>query len=392
MNNIKNIIVVGGGTAGWISAAYLSSKCKFNVTLIESDTIKIIGVGESTIPSIVDIFKSCNITDQDLHDHCNAVRKYGIKHHNWTKNYGVWEHWFAFNNDSVDDSIAAMNQYIEGPAGRYSYHLDANRLPGLIKEKNPNVNRVIDDIIEVVVDDTGVKKLVGNKATYSADFYIDCSGYKSILRGKFPSTVVRHKNLINTYAVAGPLNHTTDTTPCRFTQTFAMNYGWRWKIDLQHRSGNGYAFNKDFVSVDQAVDEFVKASGVRPADVFEVPILNSFNSSPWHKNVLSVGLSSGFLEPLEATGIFLNYLIIELFEKFHNHPRGQDILNRMWSNTYKGIADFLELFYTTSDLDHTEYWRSFNKVDSIVYQPNNLFKKYPSWTGLAQNRRVKLID
>ena len=146
------------------------------------------------------------------------------------------------------------------------------------------------------------------------------------------------------------------------------------------------------ISVDRAVDEFVRASGVNINDVFEVPISNSFIVDPYYKNVLSVGLSSGFLEPLEATGIFLIYSIVELFEKFHNHPRGHDLLNRMWHNTYKGVASYLELFYTTSDLDHTEYWKSFQKVDKIVYQPNTLFKKHPSWTGLADNRRVKLEE
>ena len=387
---MMNIVVVGGGTAGWISAAYLSNKCGHNVTLVESDQIGIVGVGESTIPSIVNIFESCGVTESDLFEQCNAVRKYGIVHHNWTKHYPIWEHWFAFEGDQVNDSITAMNNYTAGPTGRYAYHLDARALPNMLKSKNPRINHVIDNVKEVIVDQHGVKSIVGDKNNYVGDVYIDCTGFKSIVRGQFPYKLKSHKNLINNYAVAGP--SALVDSPKRRTHTFAMDHGWRWKIDLTHRSGNGYAFNKDLVSIDSAVNEFVRVSGVKENDVFEVPISNSFITDPYHKNVLSVGLSSGFLEPLEATGIYLIYSIVELFEQFRTRDRAHDLVNKMWTANYNGIASFLELFYTTSDLDHTEYWRSFEKVDRIRYKPNTLFKKYPSWTGLAENRRVILEE
>jgi tryptophan halogenase len=384
------IIIVGGGSSGWMAAAYLSNKCKFDVSLIESNNVKIVGVGESTITSIVDFLEHCGVNDNDVHEHCNAVRKYKINHNNWTKRLDSWDHWFCYEGDDLNDNITAMNNYIAGPKGRFAYHLDANQLPVLLKLKSPNVNHIIDDVMHVNVDDNGVKSIQGKHGIYSADFYIDCSGSASVIRKNFPSTFKSHKNLINNYAIAGPTPYSTGQVPSRFTQTFSMNYGWRWKIDLQHRSGNGYVFNKDFISVDRAVDEFVHATGIDEKNIFEVPILNKYNTVPMYKNVVSIGLSCGFLEPLEATGMFLNYRAIEFFEQFLNHPNRERVFNRMWTNMYEGIAAFLELFYTTSDLDHTEYWRSFNKVKEIIFRPN--FPKYPSWIGLANHRGVTLRD
>lgn len=386
------IIIVGGGSAGWMSAAYLSNKCKFDVALIESDNINIVGVGESTLPGIVDYLSKCGVTDSDLLTHCSAVRKYMIKHNNWTKKSTSWEHWFSFDGDDVNDSVCSMNNYIAGPQGRFAYHLDANKLPALLKLKSPNVTHIIDEVTHVEIDDHGVKTVHGKNGAYSADFYIDCSGAPAVLRKNFPSTFKNHKNLINNYAIAGPTLHARDAVPSRFTQTFAMNYGWRWKIDLQHRSGNGYAFNKDFVSVDQAVDEFVQATGIDPKNIFEVPILNKYNTTPMYKNVLAIGLSCGFLEPLEATGLFLNHRAIEFFEQFCCHPKRETLFNRMWTNMYDGVAKFLELYYTTSDLDHTEYWKSFPNIKEITYRPNTLFLKQPSWAGLAKYREVTLHE
>lgn len=384
------IMVVGGGTAGWSAAAYLSRRPGFAVTLIESSNIKTIGVGESTIPSIVDFFRSCGISESALFENCSAVRKYGIQHHGWTKRSDPWQHWFAFEGDDVTDSVRAMTHDMAGPPGRYAYHLDATRLPDVIRANNPQVTHVIDDVVAVDVDEQGVRSVKGNLATYEADFFIDCSGSRAVLRSRFPTVYKQHRNLINNYAVAGPSALTT-AEPLRVTQTFAMDFGWRWKVDLQHRSGNGYAFNKDLCSVDQAVDEFIRRSGVDPAKVFEVAISNNYLTTPWHKNVLAVGMSCGFLEPLEATGLFLNYYAVEMFDRLHRDPRGQDKFNRMWCNTYTGIAAFLELFFTTSDLDHTAYWRNFPKIHKVRFRPNNLFKKYPSWTGLVQHRGLEFV-
>ena len=173
-----------------------------------------------------------------------------------------------------------------------------------------------------------------------------------------------------------------------YTQTYAMDYGWRWRICLQHRTGNGYAFNKDSVSIDQAVGEFIKKTpGLKQDKIFEVPFNNQYNPEPWKQNVVAVGLSAGFLDPLESTGLFVIQAALKMLVRLINDDRGAEKYNRMWSKLYKHIGNFISLHFRTSQLDHTDYWKSFNKVNAIDMPVKNqtLFNAY-SFRQLANSR------
>jgi tryptophan halogenase len=389
---MKSILIVGGGSAGWMTAAYMASKTDCNITVVESDNIPIIGVGESTVPSIVDFLEDVGFTEEQLFEKCSSIRKYTIQHNGWKSGTDQWWHHFCFDESEHEDQLNWLNTKAKPTKKwRHAYHVDATKLGIALRDAvciPKGVKHVIDDIVEVQLNEQGVSCVVGKANKYIADLYIDCTGFKSLLRKPLGQTLVQHEALINNYAIAGPGDFTAPAA--NYTQTYAMDYGWRWRISLDHRTGNGYAFNKDVVSIDQAVGEFIKkAPGLKTDKIFEVPFSNQYNPEPWKKNVVAIGLSAGFLDPLESTGLFIIHAPVKMLARLINDERGPEKYNRVWSKLYNHLGNFISLHFKTSKLDHTDYWRSFKKIDTINLPEENqiLFNPY-SFRQIANAREL----
>lgn len=392
----KKILIVGGGSAGWMTASYLATQTTAEITLVESPNIPIIGVGESTIPSINDFMQAVGITEQDLFDDCNAIRKYTIQHNNWNGTGDTWWHHFCFDESEHDEQMLWMHKHtLPDKKWRHSYHLDATKFGLMLRDRvaiPKGVKHILDDVQEVQHNNQGIIAVVGKNAKYTADLYIDCTGFKSLLRKTLGSKYKQHQGLINNYAICGPGDFVEPQV--NYTQTYAMDSGWRWRVSIQNRTGNGYAFNKDLTPIDQAVDEFIKKTpGLRQDKIFEVPIYNRFDTEPWKDNVVSIGLSCGFLEPLEATGLFLVHGPLKLLVRLLDDPKAQDKYNKVWTNMYNHVAEFLSLHFMTSNLTHTEYWRSIPKISHITLPTPGqiLFDRY-SYRNLAKARNISLIN
>ena len=391
---MTNILIVGGGSAGWMAASYLATQTKCKITLVESPNIPIIGVGESTIPSINDFMEAVGITEQDLVEHCSAIRKYTIQHNNWNGDNESWWHHFCFDESEHEEQLEWMRTLaMPDKKWRHAYHLDATRLGLMLRDKVgiPNgVTHILDDVKDVLFTTDGIKAVVGATGQYyTADLYIDCTGFKGLLREVMGGETHQHPGLINNYALAGPGDFVEPSV--NYTQTYAMDHGWRWRVCIQHRTGNGYAFNKDLVSIEEARAEFIaKTPGLRVDKIFEVPMFNRFNPEPWRQNVVALGLSCGFLEPLEATGLFLIHAPLKLLARLLTDPRGAEKYNRVWTRMYNHIADFLSMHFTTSRLDHTEYWRSIPKIEQVTLPVKGqiLFDQY-SYRNLAKGRNIE---
>lgn len=392
----KRILIAGGGSAGWMAASYLITQTNCEVTLVESPNVPIVGVGESTIPSINDFIEAVGLTEQDLFDGCSAIRKYTIQHNNWNGNGESWWHHFCFDENEHDEQVEWLRTLtLPNKKWRHAYHLDATKLGVTLRDRvaiPKGVKHIQDDIVEVQHDNSGVTAVVGKNGTYTADLYIDCTGFKSLLRRPLGAEYKQHPGLINNYALAGPGDFVEEQV--NYTQTYAMDYGWRWRVCIQHRTGNGYAFNKDLISVEQAREEFIaKTPGLRVDKIFEVPMFNSFNPEPWKHNVIPLGLSCGFLEPLEATGLFLIHAPLKLLVQLLDDPRASEKYNRVWNRMYNHIAEFLSMHFTTSKLDHTEYWRSIPKISKVQLPSKGqiLFDQY-SYRQLAIGREMEIIN
>jgi len=378
---MKTVLIVGGGSAGWMTASYFVSKTNYNVTLIESNNIPIIGVGESTIPSIVDFLEDVGFIEQDLVEKCNAIIKYTIQHNNWSIGNDQWWHHFCFDESEHDEQLNwLLTKTKPTKKWRYAYHLDATKFGLALRDVvciPKGVKHIIDDVVDVQLNDKGVASVVGKSGIYTADLYIDCTGFKALIRKPLGQTLKNHEGLINNYAVSGPGDFTLPSA--NYTQTYTMDYGWRWRISLDYRTGNGYAFNKDLISIDQATDEFIKKTpGLKKDKIFEVPFSNQYNPNPWKKNVIAIGLSSGFLDPLESTGLFAIHAPLKILVRLLNDEKGVEKYNRFWNKLYTHLGRFVSLHFRTSRLDHTEYWRSFKRINKIEFPKENqiLFNPY----------------
>jgi len=392
--NRKHIVVVGGGSAGWMSASYLATQTDCLITLIESPNIPIIGVGESTIPSINDFMEAVGITEHDLMEHCSAIRKYTIQHNNWNGDDKSWWHHFCFDESEHEEQLTWMRELaLPNKKWRHAYHLDATKLGLMLRDKVgiPNgVNHILDDVVTIEHDNNGITAVIGKAGTYTADLYLDCTGFKGLLRNTLGCKKRQHPGLINNYALAGPGTYVEPQV--NYTQTYAMNHGWRWRICVQHRTGNGYVFNRDLVSIEEARAEFIaKTPGLQVDKIFEVPIVNGFNPEPWKQNVIALGLSCGFLEPLESTGLFLIHGPLKLLTRLLNDSEGPEKYNRVWTRLYTHIADFISMHYTTSKLNHTEYWNNIPKIDHVALPTPGqaLFDQY-SYRNLARGRNIEI--
>lgn len=367
------ITIVGGGTAGWMTASYLVSKFKdYEITLIESKEIPIIGVGESTLPSFLDFINEIGITEEDLFK-IGSIRKYATEHNDWNFKGHQWWHYLVFNfNEEEEQTNLLTKNLTTDKKWRYTYHIDANKFAILCRDKvgiPNNVNHVYDTILDCKFNSDGITELVGEHGNYTSDLYIDCSGFQQLLIGKFNNEINKNNNLINNKAWAGHAAY-NNNAPVNYTRTHAMNNGWQWNICLQDRVGVGYVFSDKFVSDEDAKKELLAACpyAINIDTLKLIKFESKWMSNPWQKNVLAIGLSAGFLEPLESQSIFLVQMQIQMLDKIIKKNNKEKLYNKFWNLMVNHIAEYLAIHYTYSSRTDTSYWNSFKKQSAIDFK------------------------
>jgi hypothetical protein len=411
--HIRNIVVVGGGTSGWLSAVLLqrvlnpgagngSQGCR--VTLVESSDIGTIGVGEATIPTIKRTFKACGIDEADWMVRCNASFKLAIRFANWSApgevfwhpfgpmpsvgGFHLAHHWLARRalgapepfDASCFPVIAACEAKrapkrpgdppFEG-AVTYAYQLDAGLLATYLKElgKRRGVHHVVDDVVDVEVDERRYIRHVRtrNHGELAADLFIDATGFRGLLINQaleepfvsFGDTLLCDRAVamrIPTDAAADGINPYTSAT--------ALSAGWAWNIPLYERSGDGYVYSSAFTTPEEAEQELRAHLGPR-AEGFEAQHIRmriGKTRNTWVNNCVAVGLSGGFIEPLESTGIFFLELgLFNLWTHFPDktfHPGLIAQYNRIMTQHYEQIRDFVVIHYCTTRREDTPFWKA----------------------------------
>lgn len=430
MNTIvKSIVIVGGGTAGWITAGRIAAKHKSNsetgikVTLIESPNISIIGVGEGTWPTMRNTLMKMGISETDFLRECDATFKQGAKFAKWVT--GDKDDFYyhplmlpqGFNkvdlapywqNLKIDNSFSASVCFQEqvcenglapklittpefSSVANYAYHLNAGKFAEFLKKHcvtKLGVTHILDDVITINPADNGDIKSVTtkNNGNIGGDLFVDCTGFSSLLLGKhFNIPFIDRSDVLfidNAIAVQVPYEH-EDSPIASHTISTGQEAGWIWDIGLVARRGIGYVYSSDHTSHDQA--EKVLRDYVGPAmkdlSVRKIPITSGHRKLFWKNNCVAVGLSAGFLEPLEASAIVLVELSAEMIaEQLPACREVMDITAKRFNETFlyrwDRIVDFLKLHYILSKRTDNNFWIDNRNPDTI---PDSLKELMQLW-------------
>lgn len=399
------IVILGGGTAGWMAANLFRKKWapdRVKITLVESPNIGIIGVGEGSTPSLKRFFEMLEIPEKEWMPRCNATYKLNIRFSGWSPASGVdsYSHPFISQLDTftqrpflvncmtrrmgLDVHTAPEDFLINGVLANqkkgpltpenfpfrmeYGYHFDSHLLGGFLSEVaiNQGVIHRQDKIINVIRKDSGdISALQTDKGEQiKADFFVDCSGFASVLMQKTLNVPFKSykENLFNDSAVVTPTPMLVDVPVETYAQT--MSAGWCWKIPLTNRFGNGYVYSSDFISQDQAEIEFRKHLGLLSEEQScrHLKMRIGQLDSHWIHNCLGLGLSQGFIEPLEATALHLVQVCIELFitkfEEGNFTNKHQNEFNVSIKDRFERVRDYIVAHYKMNTRDDSDYWRA----------------------------------
>lgn len=426
---IKKIAIVGAGTAGWLAANHLGSELQhedIQITVIESDKVPTIGVGEGTVPYIMKGLERFGISEAELLISCDATFKQGIKFVNWMKPEQEKEHFYYHPFDSPYpagfdisrhmsnletsrpfDDVGIQARICElGLAPKrkssaeyqgdlaYAYHFDAAKFAKLLANnaiKKFNVNHVIATILGAKKDSAGniTHLLTDEDSELAFDFYIDCSGFSSVLIEKELSVpfVKKDKELLTDTVLVQqvPISESEALNP--YTTATAHKAGWVWDIPLTTRRGTGFVYSSQHMSETEAKACYAKYLGVNEKDFSprKIPMDIGYRESFWQKNCVALGLAQGFLEPLEATSILLSDFSAEMLAK--NFPRtfsdidcSYQYYNKVVTYAWERTVDFIKLHYCLSDRDDSDFWQQNREKDALsaeLIQRLNKFKLRP---------------
>lgn len=408
---IRSVLIVGGGSAGWIAATVLNAvmaRDNLKITLLESSEIGSIGVGEATTPDILQFADYLRLTPEDFMRRCQATYKLGIRFVDWRSQNS--EYWHPFgpvggNIDGLDifhflhfaqrsgeltgsyDSYSVQRQLStmdKGPRSldksshiidgkSYAYHLDATSFAATLKGAmlEAGLEHIYDEVSDVKVDDTGYIQSVSTVRgkELKADLYIDCTGKESLLIEKalHDPWIDWGDQLLCNRALVASAPSAEQVKP--YTRATAAKAGWIWEIPLSHRMGLGYVHSDAFVAPDQASDElsaYAKTRGVKIGQPREIKFRVGRRQNFWRSNCVSIGLSAGFIEPLESTGIALaaigTHVLTQTLPDCSMNPALISEYNRIMSKVYAEVRDFIILHYVLSDRDDSGFWQESRRV------------------------------
>lgn len=408
---IQRIIIVGGGTAGWMTAAALSRylpKRDYEITLIEAESIATVGVGEATIPQIATFNRMLGIEEDSFVKATGATFKLGIEFRNWGRlgeryfhpfgDYGFdlegtdFHHFwlrdqqagapYGLDSYSLNASAAYAGKFIrpEPKMGQvlnklgYAFHFDAIRYAAWLREyaEARGVTRLEGEVVDVHLNgETGyIERLtLADNRVLDGDFFIDCTGFRGLLiEGALQTGYEDWRDLLPMdRAVAIPSAGSTES-PKPYTIATACDAGWMWRIPLQHRIGNGHVYCSEYLTSDAAEDALLRAIEGEPiAEPRHLRFVTGLRKSFWKKNCVAIGLSAGFLEPLESTSIHMIQSgiakLLALFPRGQINPAARNEYNRLLRVSFTHIRDFILLHYVATTRSDTPFWQRMRELE-----------------------------
>ena len=446
---IRSLVIVGGGTAGWMMAAAAArflSDGQRSITLIESEAIGTVGVGEATIPPLRDFNRMLGIEDAEFVRETKATMKLGIEFVDWGRRgerylhaFGQLGHdfegvafhqyWLKYRRrpdvgSLTDYSLNAQAAYrgrFAVPSGdqrsplsqlAYAYHFDAALYAAFLRRRaeEGGVRRIEGKIAQVQKDERGFVSALTleDGRSIEGEFFIDCSGFRSLLLGDAMGIGFRDWSewLACDRAMAVP-SVRADPLPS-MTRATALDAGWQWRIPLQHRTGNGIVYASEYLTDDAARAALLgNLEEEAEADPRPLRFTAGVRERQWEKNVVALGLAAGFLEPLESTSIHLvQTAISKLFWLFPDSGFAEierKEFNRLMSESYEYVRDFIVLHYKATQRDDTPFWRRMAAMevpDSLahkieLFREKGRVKQYehdlfalPSWVMVMAGQNI----
>ena len=426
-HSIRKVVIVGGGTAGWMAAAALSRYLNngyTNVTLIESEQIGTIGVGEATIPPLISYNELLGINENDFVRATQATFKLGIEFVNWGRVGQRYFHAFGdmgrdfqglafhqlylrersrrptpdISSWSMSAVAAARGKFARpGPKAqfpldqvRYAFHLDASLYARFLRafSETHGVRRIEGKIVHVELggEDGFVRSVkLADGQTITGELFVDCSGFRGLLIEEALHTGYEEwtRWLPCDRAIAAPCSYTGNPDP--FTRATAHQSGWQWRIPLQHRMGNGHVYCSSFISDDEAQRVLTSNLDGELLDrQRRLTCTTGRRKLAWNRNVVSLGLSSGFVEPLESTSIHLVQAgiarLIGMFPDLRFNPIERDEYNRQMQQQFEWVRDFVILHYKAMQRDDSEFWKHCGAMDI----PDSLAEKIAQFRNKAR--------
>jgi tryptophan 7-halogenase len=415
---IKQVVIVGGGTAGWMTAAALSNRLAglgIAIHLVESADIGTVGVGEATVPHIRFFNATLGINEPDFMRRTQATFKLGIEFCNWARKddsyihpFGVFgeeignvafhHHWTRLHHAGGTDPVEAYS--IPVAAARmdrfaypdpnpdallstfsYAYQFDAGLYAAYLRDyaEQRGVVRTEGKVVDVAQDSQNgfvTTVALDNGAVIAADLFVDCSGFRGLLIEQTLRTGYEDWShwLPCDRAVAVPCTTKGPLSP--YTRATALDAGWVWRIPLQHRVGNGHVYCSAHISDDEAANAVVGQLESPPLlDPRFLRFTTGKRRKQWSKNVVAIGLAAGFLEPLESTSIHLIQLgigrLLDFFPDRSWDPMSETEYNRLMDLEYERVRDFLILHYHATERTDTPFWnyvRTMQIPDSLRHK------------------------
>ncbi len=448
---ISEIVIVGGGTAGWMTAAALSKvlRGQYKIKLVESDEISTIGVGEATIPMINLFNRLLELDEDDFMRKTQASFKLGIEFVNWgregdryihgfgTIGQDLWtvdfhQYWLKqylagkcddIESYSINTAACRQNKFIRkqmdmpnSPLSQiaHAYHFDASLYAKFLREFSEarGVERIEGKInhVQLREADGQVQAVhLENGTQVGGQLFVDCSGFRALLiEGALKTGYEDWSHWLPCdRALAVPCVSVPEMTP--YTRATARSAGWQWRIPLQSRIGNGHVYSSKFMSDDEASAILMANLDGEPlASPRPIRFLTGKRKQAWNKNVVSIGLSSGFLEPLESTSIHLIQMgiahLITFFPAAGFEKEDIAQYNRIMDKEYEWVRDFIILHYKATERTDSAFWNYCrtmeipatlqNKIDvyktngRVSREDNELFTKV-SWLQVMHGQRIR---
>ncbi len=454
---VSNVLILGGGTSGWMCAAAMARMAPPNtsITLIESEAIGVIGVGEASIPPLIEFNQFLGLNESDILRECQGTFKLGIEFVDWLEQGKRYFHPFGFYGRDTPEfafhqlwlrlqtliqkgrapaglageinefnlcAMAARRGRFSQPQGnndailstlRYAYHFDAMRYGQMLRRyaEQRGVRRV-EGVVEGVKQhpEHGLIESVtlGDGQVFAGELFIDCSGFKSLLiEGAMNSEFVDWSHYLPCDRALA-LSSGGSGPPDPFTRATADQAGWRWRIPLQARTGNGYVYSSAFADEQQVHCSLLAAV---EGEVLGQPRTLRFRTGHrrlfWEKNCVAIGLAGGFIEPLESTSIHLAQIgiqrLVNLWPGRGLNPAEVAHYNRTMIADYERLRDFILLHYTATRRKDTEFWRYVSNIQipdtlasrleifrgsgRVIASPDDLFTPH-SWLAVMLGQGI----